>query len=77
LLLNPILRIILKKLIHVNRDSYLENSSKNIWGNLKIKLLDTAFWSQLANNPDAYHDRYRAGLNLLGYDLAVMPMFGK
>lgn len=67
----------LKKLIHVTRDSYLENSRKNIWGNLTIKLLDTAFWSQLANNPDGYHDRYRDGVNLVGYDLAVMPMFGK
>jgi hypothetical protein len=58
------------------RDSYLKNSSKNIWGNLKITLLDTTFWPTMSNDPNKYHDRYRAKVDLLSHDFVVMPMFG-
>jgi len=59
------------------RDSYQKYSLQNIWGNHQITVLDTIFWSKMSADPDAYHDRYRAKVNLVGYDFVVMPMFGK
>jgi len=60
----------------VARDSYFKYSAKNAWGNLKVTLLDTTFWSSMSVDPDKYHERYRAKVNLVGYDYVVMPMFG-
>lgn len=63
--------------VHGTRDSYQQHSKQNDWGNLKITLLDTSFWPKMSVEPDAYRERYRAKVDLVGYDFVVMPMFGK
>lgn len=67
----------LKGLFHAARDSYRDHSMKKTWGNLKITLLDTNFWPKMSEDPNEYHERYRTRVDLVGYDLVVMPMFGK
>jgi hypothetical protein len=59
----------------VNRDCFQDCAQQNIWGNRKIKLLDTTFWQQLSQDPDRYRDGFRKKNNLLEYDFVVMPMF--
>ena len=48
---------------------------ENIWGNVKIKLLDTIFWTKLSATPDGYNEKYRKKTNLIDYDFVIMPMF--
>jgi hypothetical protein len=31
----------------------------------------------MSADPEAYNERWRAKVNLVGYDFVVMPMFGK
>lgn len=61
----------------VARDSYRKYSSKNIWGTLRIRVLDTTFWQKLLVNPEQYHSRVRAKIDLVSCDFAVMPIFGQ
>ena len=56
-------------------DCFRDCTRRKIWGNKKIKLLDTMFWQQLSKDPDLYKDGYRRKNNLLECDFAVMPMF--
>ena len=58
-----------------NSDSFRECSQHNIWGNLKIKLLDTSFWPMLASKPEQYRGRFLTKNSLLDCDFAVIPMF--
>jgi hypothetical protein len=58
-----------------HRDSIRDCTQRNIWGNLKIKLLDTPFWSQLSEDPDRFGERWRTRVNLLEHDFVVMPIF--
>jgi len=58
------------------RDCYEDCKRRNIWGSLKILLLDTTFFSKLSKKPEDYNARFRAKVNLLEYDFVVMPMFG-
>jgi hypothetical protein len=50
---------------------------RNIWGNRKIKLLDTTFWQTLTDDPARYRDGFRDKNNLLECDFAVIPMFDR
>jgi hypothetical protein len=59
-----------------NRDWFLVCAQRNTWGNLKIYLTDTFFWTHLSSDPESYGDRYRKRTGLLEYDFVVMPMFG-
>ena len=65
--------------LHVkcNRDSFLQCASRNIWGNLRIKLFDTSLWNMLSNNPGRYHGRFLEKNNFLDCDFAIIPMFKK
>jgi hypothetical protein len=58
-----------------HRDSFRDCAQRNIWGNLKIQLLDTAFWAQLSEDAEMFVERYRARVNLLEYDFVLMPIF--
>jgi hypothetical protein len=58
-----------------HRDSFRDCAQRNIWGNLKIQMLDTPFWSQLTEDPDRFGERFRTRVNLLEHDFVVMPMF--
>lgn len=58
------------------RDSYRKYGSKNIWGKLQIRVLDTTFWQKLSVDPEQYHSRVRAKIDLVSCDFAVMPIFG-
>jgi hypothetical protein len=60
-----------------SRDCFQDCVQRNVWGNRRIKLLDTTFWEQLAKDPDRYRDGFRKKNNLLECDFAVMPMFGQ
>lgn len=60
-----------------NSDWFRNCFSKNVWGNLKIHLLDTTFWTQLSVEPERYGERFRTKLGLLEYDYVVMPMFSE
>jgi len=66
----------LKTFSCVFRDCYQNLVKKNIWGDLKIKLLDTIFWTKLSDDPNRYNEKFRGKMNLLEYDYVVMPMFG-
>lgn len=63
--------VILKR----NRDSFDDCVKKNVWGDLKILLLDTIFWATLSVNPEKYNEKYRSRVKLLECDFVVMPMF--
>ena len=58
-----------------NSNSFWECSQCSIWGNLKIKLLDTSFWPMLASKPEQYRGRFLTKNSLLDCDFAVIPMF--
>jgi hypothetical protein len=58
-----------------HRHSFGDSAQKHLWGNLKIQLLDTPFWSQLREDPDKFTEKYRSNVNLLEHDFVVMPMF--
>lgn len=58
-----------------HRDYFRLYSGRNIWGNLKIKLLDTLIWPQLRDDPDRYDEQYRKKQKLVEYDFLVIPMF--
>ena len=58
-----------------NRDSFKDCQGKNVWGGMKIQLLDTVFWSSLSVNPEKYKKKYRNRVKLLECDFAVMPMY--
>lgn len=57
------------------RDCFRCCASRNIWGNLKIKLFDTSIWEMLSNEPEKYFDRFMAKNNFMECDFAVIPMF--
>ena len=59
----------------LSRHWFRHFASQNIWGELKILLLDTTFWSQLSSDPDRYGEKFRQKLNLLDNDFVIMPMF--
>jgi hypothetical protein len=61
-------------LTELNRDCHQDCLRRNIWGNLKIKLLDPTFWQCLSKTPEKYGDRFQKKLNLLDFDFAVMPI---
>jgi hypothetical protein len=65
------------RFLSIGRDFYQNAASENIWGNVKIKLLDTIFWTKLSATPDGYNEKYRKKTNLIDYDFVVMPMFGE
>ena len=50
----------------------LKNRTELDFGNT---MLDTVFWSQMSADPNAYHEKYRAKVDLVAYDFVVMPMF--
>ena len=56
-------------------DCFCDCTRRKIWGNKKIKLLDTMFWQQLFKDPDLCKKGYQRKNNLLECDFAVMPMF--
>jgi len=56
-------------------DCFQDCVSRNVWGAMKIKLLDTSFWGILPDSPEKYGDRFQKKLNLLDYNFVVMPMF--
>ena len=58
-----------------NRDCFRDCDSRGVWGNLKIKLLDTMVWQKLREKPEYFHERYQAKANLLESDFVLMPMF--
>ena len=58
-----------------NSNPFWECSQHNIWGNLKIKLLDTSFWRMLASKPKRYRGRFLTKNSLLDCDFAIIPMF--
>jgi hypothetical protein len=58
-------------------DCFQDCVHRDVWGTLKIKLLDTTFWASYSNNPDRYGERLRNKLNLFEYDFVVMPLFGE
>jgi hypothetical protein len=58
-----------------NRDWFQDCSRQNIWGNLKIQLLDTFFWAHVSQDPERYGERLMSNLSLLEYDFLLMPMF--
>jgi hypothetical protein len=59
-----------------NSHSFRDCAGRNIWGNMKIKLMDTMFWQQMTEDLEKYHERYRMKQNLVEYDLVVLPMYG-
>jgi hypothetical protein len=59
----------------IHRDSFHDCAHRNIWGNMKIQLLDTTFWPHLTEDPERFGERYRTRVNLLEYDFVVMPIF--
>jgi hypothetical protein len=59
------------------RDSYQKYRDQQVWGGLKITLLDTRVWQKLSAEPEAYKAKYRRNIDLLSYDFVVMPMFGE
>jgi hypothetical protein len=56
-------------------DCFQDGVRRNVWGAMKIKLLDTSFWGILSDSPEKYGDRFQKKLNLLDYNFVVMPMF--
>ena len=60
-----------------HRDSFRECEKRNLWGNLKIQLLDTPFWPLVTEYPERFTEKYRSRVNLLEHDFVVMPMFEK
>jgi hypothetical protein len=56
-------------------DCFEDCLSRNVWGVMKIKLLDTSFWGLLSKTPENFGAKYQKKLNLLDYDFLVMPMF--
>ena len=59
----------------IHRDSFHDCTRRNIWGNMKIQLLDTTFWPHLTEDIERFVERYRTRVNLLEYDFVVMPIF--
>jgi hypothetical protein len=58
-----------------HRHHFDKFSRQNIWGNCKIRLLDTLFWPIMREDPQRYNERFRAKVDLATYDFVVMPMF--
>jgi hypothetical protein len=58
-----------------NSHWFQDCAQQNLWGNLKIHLFDTRFWSLLSKEPEKFIERFRTKVNLLEYDFAIMPMF--
>ena len=58
-----------------NSHWYQDCQEQNIWGNVKICLLDTIFWPKFSTEPENFRERSRRKINLLEYHFAVMPMF--
>jgi hypothetical protein len=61
--------------IIIVRDCYRDCASRNLWGNLRIKLFDTTFWQKMSQEPDRYRDGWMTKNNLLECDFAVLPIF--
>lgn len=65
---------LLVSLSELNRHWFEHYSSQNIWGKLKIVVLDTSFWTLNSKEPERYREGYRKKLNIMEYDFVVMPM---
>jgi hypothetical protein len=59
----------------ITSDCFLDCQRRNIWGNLKITLLDSAVWSKLSKDPGSFGKRFRSKIKMLEYDFVIMPMF--
>jgi hypothetical protein len=64
-------------LSELSRHWFSSYSSKNIWGNLKIKLLDSTFWALITKEPYKFNKKFRDKYKLLEYDFVVVPMHGE
>lgn len=62
--------------LNVHRHFYSDFLKRNVWGEVKVELLDTTFWESLSRNPSKYSEKQRKKQGLVECDFAIMPMFG-